>query len=190
LPDETLLINNLKAGDPSAFSSLVSAYRNRVINTCFKFLLNKEEAEDISQEVFIEVFQSIKSFRNDAQLSTWIYRIAVTKSLDAIKRKQRKKRISSIGRMLHLDDLAEWLGGGATADRQIEQKETMKEIKIALDALPDNQRIAFTLSKIDGFSNAEIAGIMKTSIMSVESLIYRAKKNLDKELENILRKKS
>ena len=104
-------ILKLKAGDKAAFNLLVSSYSKKVLNTCYRFLLNKELAEDISQEVFIEVFQSIHSFRADAKLSTWIYRIAVTKSLDEIKKNNRKKRMVSIGKILHLDDVAHWIAG-------------------------------------------------------------------------------
>ena len=69
--------------------------------------LNTQDAEDISQEVFVEVFQSLPNFRGDAQLSTWIYRIAVTKCLDELK-KRKRKRVSSFGRLLHIDDMLDW----------------------------------------------------------------------------------
>lgn len=177
----------LKAGDKTVFSELVTLFSDRVLNTCYRFLLNREDAEDISQEVFIEIFQSVKSFRGDSQLSTWIYRIAVTKCLDEIKRRKRKKRITSIGKMLHLDDVAGFIGGGSPADKSIHEIERMKEVEQALNKLPDNQRVAFTLSRIEGYSNSEIADIMKTTIIAVESLIYRAKKNITTELEYILK---
>jgi RNA polymerase sigma-70 factor (ECF subfamily) len=180
-------LQKLRAGDKAAFNELVMLYSNRVMNTCFRFLLNKADAEDISQEVFIEVFQSIKSFRSEAKLSTWIYRIAVTKSLDEIKRRNRKKRISTIGKILHLDEVVDWISGGPSADNSIHEKEKMNEVMKALNTLPDNQRVAFTLSKIDGYSNKEIAEIMKTSIVAVESLVYRAKKTISSELESILK---
>jgi RNA polymerase sigma-70 factor, ECF subfamily len=185
---EAELVCRLKAGEQTAFNELVKLYANRVINTCYRFLLDKEDAEDISQEVFIEVFQSIKSFRNDSKLSTWIYRIAVTKSLDEIKKRNRLKRITSLGKMLHLDEVSDWISGGPLPDKSIHEKEKMDEILKALNVLPDSQRVAFTLSKIDGYSNTEIAEIMKTTIVAVESLVYRAKKSVSAELESILKK--
>jgi len=105
LLEDSILIEKVKAGNRSAFNELVGLYRNRVINTCYKFLLDKENAEDISQEVFVEVFQSIKSFRGDSKLSTWILRIAVSKCLDEIKKRKRKKRVSSAFKKVHLEDL-------------------------------------------------------------------------------------
>lgn len=182
------LLKLLRAGDKSAFNDLVALYGKQVLNTCYRFLLNKEDAEDISQEVFVEVFQSIKTFRNDSNLSTWIYRIAVSKSLDEIKKRNRKKRIISLGKMLHLDDVAGWIAGGTMADKHIQEKEKMDEIMQALNILPDNQRVAFTLSKIDGYTNSEIADMMNTSIEAVESLVSRAKKKISAKLEAILKK--
>lgn len=181
-------INQLKTGDRTAFNELVTVYRNQVINTCYRFLLDKKDAEDISQEVFIEVFQSIRSFRSNSKLSTWIYRIAVSKSLDEIKKRKRKKRFSSLGKMLHIDEVNERIGGGAMPDKPLQEKESLDLVSRALNTLPDNQRVAFTLSKIDGYTNAEIAEIMKTTTIAVESLVSRAKRKVSRELETILRK--
>ena len=185
--DDKELIKRIKVGDKSAFNELVAIHQNKVINTCYKFLLDKEDAEDVSQEVFIEVYQSILSFREDSKLSTWIYRIAVTKSLDELKKRNRKKRITSLGKLLHLDDLANWIGGGSAPDKLLYEKEKMKEVLQALNSLPDSQRIAFTLSKIEGYTNSEIAEIMNTTLIAVESLISRAKRKTAEELKNILK---
>ncbi|WP_309607611.1 RNA polymerase sigma factor [Flavobacterium sp.] len=182
------MIKKLKSNDNEVFNELVILYKNRVINTCYRFLLNKNDAEDVSQEVFIEIFQSIKSFRGDSKLSTWIFRIAVSKSLDEIKKRNRKKRISSIAQTLHLDDVAHWISGGKMPDEDLIASDNMAQINKALNKLPENQRIAFTLSKIDGFNNLEISEIMKTTTIAVESLIYRAKKKITADLEHILKK--
>ena len=76
--EESDFLQNLKDGNKSAFNHLLSLYRDRVINICYRFLLNQDDAEDVSQEVFIEIYQSMKSFRGDARLSTWIYRIVLS----------------------------------------------------------------------------------------------------------------
>lgn len=187
LLEQATFIEKLKAGDLSAFNELVDVYRNKVINTCYKFLLDKEDAEDISQEVFLEVYRSIKSFRGDSKLSTWIMSIAVTKSLDELKKQKRKKRISAVLKKVHLEDLANWLAGGSSPEKKFSDKENMNKIISAMDGLPDPQRIAFTLSKVEGYTNAEIAEIMETTITAVESLIYRAKKELKQNLKYLLR---
>ena len=181
-------LQRLKSGDKTAFNELMLRYKSNVINTCYRFLLDKEDAEDISQDVFVEVYLSIKSFRGDSKISTWIYRITVTKCLDEIKKRNRKKRISSFGKLLHLDDVANWIAGGKQPDADLETFDTISAINKALNQLPDNQRIAFTLSKIDGFTNQEISEIMKTTTIAVESLIYRAKKKVTSDLSIILKK--
>jgi len=78
------------------FKSLVESYQEKVRNTCFRFVNNREDAEDVAQEVFIQVFELLAHFRQEAQISTWIYRIAVNKSLDFIRKKKRKKRFAQI----------------------------------------------------------------------------------------------
>jgi len=181
-------LQRLKSGDKTAFNELMLQYKSNVINTCYRFLLDKEDAEDISQDVFVEVYLSIQSFRGESKISTWIYRITVTKCLDEIKKRNRKKRISSLGKLLHLDDVANWIAGGKQPDADLETSDTMITINKVLNQLPDNQRIAFTLSKIDGFTNQEIADIMKTTTIAVESLIYRAKKKVTADLNLILKK--
>lgn len=185
--EEKDLINNLKSGNRAAFNELIKQYSSRVINTCYRFLLNQHDAEDIAQEVFIEVYQSIASFRQESRLSTWIYRIAVTKCLDELKKRQRKKRLATIGKVLHLDEVVHWLVGGTMPNKNLEETERMKAIMSALSTLPDNQRVAFTLSKIEGYTNPEIADIMHTTTVAVESLIKRAKKQVGAELEIILK---
>lgn len=185
--DDTSFIRQLQSGDPAAFPVLVQRYSTIILTTCCRFLLDRQDAEDIAQEVFIEVYQSIHTFRGDAALSTWMYRIAVTKCLDELKKRKRLRRITSIGKMLGLDSIAEWIAGGREADASLREADTFQEITAILDTLPDNQRIAFTLSKIDGYSNAEIADIMKTTTIAVESLIYRAKQRVGKAIKEILR---
>jgi RNA polymerase sigma-70 factor (ECF subfamily) len=183
------LIAGLKIKSRVAFDFLIQRYSLQVINTCFKFLLNKEDAEDLAQEVFIEVYLSIHSFRGEAKLSTWIYRIAVTKSLDEIKKRNRKKRISFFAKKIHLDDVANWVVGNENPEQNIHTQDKMNELFELLNTLPDNQRVAYTLSKIEGYSNIEIAEIMNISISSIESLNFRAKQKIYKSLEEILRKK-
>ncbi|MEI6506983.1 MAG: RNA polymerase sigma factor [Bacteroidota bacterium] len=188
--DDDHIIQKLKSGDQSAFYALIKSYENRVMQTCYKFFLNKEDAEDLSQEVFLEIFQSIHSFRGNSKFSTWIYRITITKCLDEIKRRNRKKRIDSFKQMLHIDDVTNWITGGVMPDKNIHQHDNMKQILMALNTLPDSQRIAFTLSKIEGYTNKEIAEIMNTTTNAVELLVSRAKKKTGDELKAILKNNS
>jgi RNA polymerase sigma-70 factor, ECF subfamily len=177
-------LKKLQAGDEAAFARLVEQYKNKVLNTCYRFLYNREDAGDISQEVFIEVFRSIGSFRQEADLTTWIHRIAVNKSLDFIRRRNRKKRSSEIKGNLGLDQAA---ARARTADdsdpsRKMEQEERLRIMQEAISRLPEKQGVAFTLSKCDGFGNQEIAAVMGLSLSAVDALVHRAKGNLQKRL--------
>ena len=90
---EKEFIVSLQKGDPLAFKQLVETWQNMVYNTVLSIVQDIQEAEDLSQEVFIQVYQSVKSFRGDSKLSTWLYRIAVSKALDAERKKKAKKRL-------------------------------------------------------------------------------------------------
>ncbi len=184
---EAHLIHQLRSGDRISFNDFVSAYKETVLNVCYRFLMNKEDAEDVSQEVFIEVFNSIDKFKGESKLSTWMYRIAVAKSLDEIKRQQRKKRVSTAGITSGLDEIGHRLICKDRPDKRLEDKESVGLFFHALNCLPDNQRMAITLSKLDGYSNTEIARKMKTTLTAVDSLIYRAKKNFKLTLMSQLR---
>jgi RNA polymerase sigma-70 factor (ECF subfamily) len=185
---DTEWLQRLKSGDKTAFNEVVLQYKSNVINTCYRFLLDKADAEDISQDVFVEVYLSMGTFRGESKMSTWIYRITVTKCLDELKKRKRKKRISSLGKLFRIEDVANWMAGGKQPDADLETADAMKTIHKVLNLLPDNQRIAFTLSKIEGFTNQEIAEIMKTTTIAVESLIYRAKKKVTADLCDLQKK--
>lgn len=174
----------LKNDSEPNFESLVTRYQQSVLNTCFGFLHNREEAEDVTQEVFMEVYRSMDAFRGEAKISTWLYRIAVSKSLDAIRRKKRQKRFGSLTRVFGFNPDHETvnLTPEENPHNTLEEAERARILKNAVDALKQNQKIAITLSKYEGFSNKEIAAIMEISVPAVEALIHRAKKNLRKIL--------
>jgi RNA polymerase sigma-70 factor (ECF subfamily) len=181
----------LRSGDPEAFMSVVETYRNRVVGTCFRFLRNREDAEETAQDVFVEVYRSIDRFREEASLSTWIYRIAINKSLDILRKKGRKKR-SPAG------SLAGPAGPAglpkepaapeeANPEKRREREERMRLLQEAVDALPRRQRIALTLAEFEGLPNREVAAVLGVSLSSVESLKHRAYKNLRKKLARAYR---
>ncbi|MFC2157747.1 RNA polymerase sigma factor, partial [Acidobacteriota bacterium] len=177
-------VSCIKDGYFDAFQTLVEKYQHRVINTCFGFLKNKEDAEDVTQEVFIEVYKSIAGFREDSKLSTWIYRIAVTRSLDSIRRQGRKKRELRSQHKADSDDLEKRLAAPASNGPEVQftNRERVRILKDAVDSLPQNQKIVITLNKYEGFSSEEIGEIMGMSLSAVEGLIHRAKKSLKKKL--------
>ena len=185
--DEKVLVGQLKEGSEDAFRYIVDKYQLKVINTCHAYLHNRDEAEDIAQDVFMEVFKSIHSFRGEAGLSTWIYRIAINKSLNQQKRNKRNRIFTSLNPFVRSDDNED--GSGNIADINLENAETQlvnqeqkKVLFAAIDRLPENQRTAFLLRKYEDLSYKEIAEVMQTSVSSVESLLFRSKSNLKKAL--------
>ncbi|MFC1729718.1 RNA polymerase sigma factor [candidate division KSB1 bacterium] len=177
------LINNLQSGRDNAFKELVDHYQHKVVNTCYGFVKNSEDAEDIAQEVFIEIYRSISKFKQESSLSTWIYRISVNKSLDFIRKKNRKKRfgfehsISDNESNAYIDP-----ADPSEPHEEIERNERHEILRNMITKLPKNQKIALVLHKIEGLPHAKVAEVMNTSHSSVESLIHRAKKNLKKYL--------
>ncbi|MDZ7806353.1 MAG: RNA polymerase sigma factor [Gracilimonas sp.] len=185
--EESAFIEQLIQGSESAFRKLVNDHKDRVYNTCMGFLRNPQDAEDVSQEVFIEVFDSISDFREDASLSTWVYRIAVTKSLELIRYRKRKKRsgfFQALNTMFNEPDdnvdETEFMHPGI----ELENKERAKVLFNEIDKLTEKQKVAFTLQKVEGLSYQEVADVMESSLPAVESLIHRAKENLKKQLHS------
>src|SRR4030095_13860841 len=183
--DERILVEQLKQGDEAAFKQIVESWQNMVYNTALGILQNAEDAEDVAQEVFVQVFESIKSFKAESKLSTWLYRITVSKSLDHLRKKKRKKRFAYIQSIFGANNETvvkkpDFHHPGVTLDN----KERAAVLFQAISQLPSNQKIAFTLNKLEGLSYQEISEVMKTSISSVESLMHRAKNNLKKWLED------
>jgi RNA polymerase sigma-70 factor (ECF subfamily) len=177
--DEKDLISKLGARNEDAFRELVDAYKDRVYNTSLGLLRNVEDAEDIAQEVFIEVFNSISKFRGDSSISTWIYRISVTKSLDFIRRKKRKKRFAFVTSLFSeqgkiISEPADFFHPGVEA----ENRELSSILFKAIEKLPPNQKIAFTLSKLEDLNYKEISEVMGITVSSVESLLFRARGKL------------
>ena len=180
-----MLIEQLKKGDETAFKTIVDTWQDMVYNTAIGIVQNAEDAEDITQEVFLQVYQSINSFKGDSKFSTWLYRITITKSLDHERRKRRKKRFAFV-RSLFGDESQvvihppDFHHPGVALDK----KEDAARLFQAINQLPENQRVAFTLHKLEGLSYQEVSDVMKTTVSSVESLMHRAKTNLKKNLED------
>lgn len=183
---EKELIIGLKRGDESAFQALVSSRETLIYNTVLGFLQNQEDAEDITQEIFIKIFESIHQFKGESSLTTWIYRIAVTSSFEFLRRKKRKKRFGFMNPILgehnqQTVEIADFYHPGVALD----QRENASILFKAIKKLPENQQIAFLLNKIEGLSYQDVSNVMNTSISAVESLLHRAKINLKEILKNL-----
>jgi RNA polymerase sigma factor (sigma-70 family) len=183
LNEQDLLVS-LQRGDPQAFKKLVDTWQNMVFNTVLGIVQDMDETEDITQEVFIQVYQSVSGFRGESKLSTWLYRIAVTKALDAERKKKAKKRMGTLRSLMGWGDKEEPVAPFHHPGVQMEKKETAALLFAAMQRLPENQRIAFTLIKTEGLAYEEVATIMQITQKAVEALMHRAKENLRKQLRN------
>ncbi len=188
---ETEFIQQLKLKSENAYYKLLDDFQQKVFGTCISFVPNKEDAEDIAQEVFVEIFNSIDGFKGKSKLTTWIYRIATNKCLEFIRRKKAIKRFAFMqsisGNLIPLDKtnyFTEMNHPGII----LENKELHRTLFKAINNLPESQCIVFTLHKIDGKSYQEIAEITNKSLSSVESVMFRAKINLRKLLKSYYKK--
>lgn len=179
----TDLTEALKRGEEAAFRELVETWKDMVYNTVLGIIQHEADAEDVTQEVFVQVYQSIGTFRGDAKLSTWLYRIAVTKALDHVKKKSRKKRWGLISSLFgdRQEELAlpDFHHPGVLLDN----KERAAILFKALEQLPDRQKAVFVLHKLEGLPAKEIGEVMNMSEATIEGLMYRARNNLRKLLE-------
>ena len=177
-------------GDKASFEKLLERHYKRVFNLIYRFLANKEMAEDLTQEVFIKVYKSQTSYRPQAKFQTWIYQIAKNTSLNEVRRQKRQP--------VSLEETLDTPDGGLKrqiADTRAEnpyqeilEKETAQEVKEAIYALPENQRMAVILRRYENLSYEDIAKSMHCSLKAVKSLLSRAKENLKEKLSHLIDK--
>lgn len=181
--NEQELIQQLRQGNEPAFRWLVDNYRNRVFHTVLNILQDRDEAEDAAQETFIQVFESIRSFKEESSLSTWIYRIAVRKALDKLRRRKTRQQLHKMIPWWMPEEKKSTETSFYHPGIVAENKEKSSVLFKAIASLPEKQRLAFTLIKVQGMNYEEACELMQQNIKAVESLITRAKTNLQKLLE-------
>ncbi|PHN05363.1 RNA polymerase sigma factor [Flavilitoribacter nigricans] len=179
MKNEKALIVSISQGDQNAFRAVYELYADKVYNTALSYAQNKEDAEEITQDVFTKVFRNAAQFEGRSGVSTWIYRITVNTSLSRLK---KRKRFSLFG-----------MGTSVPSNRAdfdhpgilLEKKEDAKALFRAIDTLPATQKTAFILSFVEELPRQEVADIMEISLKAVESLLQRGKKNLRIKLEKM-----
>ena len=174
----------LQSKDEASFKTVVLENQDRVYNTILSFVNNHEEAEDLSQEVFIKAYNALPKFKRNCKVSSWLYRFSVNISLEYLRKEQRQKRKSFLVRIFQgqeknpVLDIPDLLHPGIS----LENKERAKILHAAVALLPENQRIAFQLRNFSELSYDEIAEVMEISKSAIESLLFRAKGGLQKKL--------
>jgi RNA polymerase sigma-70 factor (ECF subfamily) len=177
------VIKLVLSGERDRYRVLVERYQDMIFRTCLGFVHNKEDADDLSQEVFIQAFQSLPGFKGEASFSTWIFRIAVNASLNKVRKSSRNLLLQRIDNLFGPDrELNLKFPVIDDPETLLINDEHRKWVRSAVDSLPENQRTAIVLSKYDDLSQKQIAEIMNSSEGAVEALIQRAKANLRKKL--------
>ena len=185
LRQEAKVVERILNGEQELFAEMVRAHQSLVLTTCLGFTHNREDAEDLTQEVFISAYQQLGRFKGDSKISTWLYRIAVNASLNHMRNSKRRSIFQRI-EGLFVKDKAEVQPAamplGDNPEQQLISAQESEAVQKAIDSLPESQRVAFTLSRYDELPQSEIAAIMSISEGAVEQLLQRAKANLRKKL--------
>ncbi len=178
-PADAELVAQLQQGSEAAFRTLVKRYQNRIYQTALSLLRSPQEAEDVAQEVFIEVYQTIAGFRGEAALSTWLYQLATSRALRHRRWATAKKRFAHFTSLLGLENqVLHEVPDHAHPQALLEGEQQVKRLLDHLGRLPAKQQIAFTLRHEQELSYEEIAAVLATTVPAVESLLFRARQKL------------
>jgi RNA polymerase sigma-70 factor, ECF subfamily len=176
---EAALVARCAEGDQAACAELVAEHQRMVYQLSFHLLGNRDEALDLSQDVFMRVFRTLPQFRGHSQLRTWIYRIVVNQARNRQRWWRRRHRASQVSLDKHLETHAEPSGNPRVApDNVLAQKRLASQLRRALDALPFDQRSVIVLREIDGLSYDEIAFSLGVTLGTVKSRLTRARRAL------------
>jgi RNA polymerase sigma-70 factor (ECF subfamily) len=185
---EIELVKRARRGDLIAYDDLVRRYQERIYATIYHMTSNHEDANDLAQEAFIKAFQALRSFKGGSSFYTWVYRIAVNKTLNFLKQRKQKTQMS-------LDDLdfnAEHdpdlvaLISDKTPRREVDLAELQEELNVAMQKLSEPHRLVVTLHDVQGLSHEEIAKIMDCNIGTVRSRLFYARQQLQAYLSDYL----
>lgn len=185
--NEKNLLERAKSGDIAAFEQLVDSYQKRIFNIALRMLGNYDDAGDLTQEVLIRIFKSIKSFKEQSSFSTWIYRITTNVCLDEI-RKRKNRKVVSLDEEIKLDDgemKRQFESDEPTPEETAEAEDLKKIVNMAIEKLNEEHRVVIILRDIQGLSYEEISEVLKLPEGTVKSRINRARQ----ALKNILSEK-
>ena len=181
-PDVRLMLQ-VRDGDAAAFTELVLRYQNRLLTVLEHLVGNREQAEDLAQEVFVRVFKARHRYEPEAKFSTWLFTIANNIASNALRSRNRRREVGvpegngADSTPLSLDQLAK-AASGAMPTRRLDKAEQAEVVRSAVAALSERQRMALLLAKFEGMSYQDIAQTMDLSVQAIKSLLSRARVNL------------
>lgn len=184
-PLDHALMARIGQGDHQAFRELVERHQHAVVGTVAKMLGNNQDAEDISQQVFLRIWRNARNYRPDAKFTTYLFTIARNLVFNETRRKSRKKEVSSEEREENSNQLIED-SPDHRPDAELLQTELQQAVDRAIAALPEAQRMAVVLRRYEQLSYEEIAEILKLSVSAIKSLLFRARTTLRESLSAYL----
>jgi RNA polymerase sigma-70 factor (ECF subfamily) len=179
-PDVALMLR-FQQGDERAFEELVKRHTRPILNLVYRYVGDASRAEDVTQDIFVKVYRARMKYEPKAKFSTWLYRVAVNHCLNDIRSRKSQPSLAT-----PINDLLEH-PSGEDPDARLRREELRRAVKDALDALPENQRMAVLLARYQELSYEQIAETMGMSLEAVKSVLFRAKENLQRALARFAR---
>lgn len=185
------LVARAQKGDRTAFDLLVRKYQHKVAKLIARYVRDRREVEDVTQEAFIKAYRALRGFRGESAFYTWLYRIAVNTAKNYLESQGRRPPTTDVEvEGAEVADLGERLREQATPERHLLTTEIADTVYRAIQRLPEDLRTAILLREIEGLSYEEIAQVMECPIGTVRSRIFRAREAIDKELKPLLERSS
>ena len=181
------LVRRVQAGDSTAFDLLVRKYQHRIVGLIGRYIADWSECQDVAQETFLRAYRALANFRGDAQFYTWLHRIAVNTAKNHLVSQKRRPPTDDID----VEDAEQYASGLRLRDNDTPERELMRQqleqtVMRAVEALPEELRVAITLREVDGLSYEEIAKKMDCPIGTVRSRIFRAREAIDQEMRPLM----
>jgi RNA polymerase sigma-70 factor, ECF subfamily len=186
--DEQALVEEAKSGSVAAFDRIVEHYEARVFRVAQSIARNREDAEEVMQNAFVQAFKNLANFRGDSLFNTWLTRITINEGLMIVRR--RRANEVSIDDIIETDDgslLREFRDWGPNPEQRCSQAELQKILATAIGELPKRCRIVFQLRDVDGFSTEETARALDLSLSAVKTRLRRARLQLQESLDKFIR---
>lgn len=181
------LVKRVQQGDRNAFNLLVTRYQHRIVKLVSRYVRDRDDAMDVTQEAFIKAYRALANFRGDSAFYTWLYRIAINTAknhLTALSRRPLEaERLDADGEAIELEELQR---DNETPEKILLVEEMKRTIFETIESLPEDLRTAIMLREVDGLSYEEIAVAMDCPIGTVRSRIFRARDAIDSKLKPLM----
>lgn len=188
-PDDDELVLKSQQGDMRAFDELVERYHGKIYSLTYNMTSNREDAEDLTQEVFVKAFEALPRFRGNSSFYTWLYRIAVNKTINYRKKRNRKRAMSldQFDQEIKMDDVYHDLTAKGSPLRSISLSELQEKLNEALQHLSEKHRTVVVMHDMQGIPHEEIAKVVKASVGTVRSRLFYARRQMQTELSEFMK---